>query len=250
MLTIIIRNYQANQFAFARPRDAALLPLPSGAGRRWARYRIRSAAAIKSADTLAPLGERERPVAQRWEGEGANWCQAGRVEISWRWPDLARASVRFMYAPIRCCRIGEPAAHGQGFAMSLLNGWAPLSIIKAVLSSTVVAFFLGVLFEANVRSLFEEHGWDKILLRAVAKMPLLRDYRTFWFALGAVAGGAVIAWVAPHINIPATPSGTVVQADEGCFEWSVPDIRRNSARRAVGSGGAALSRPRKRCRLG
>lgn len=69
---------------------------------------------------------------------------------------------------------------------TLLDGWTLGSLVRWGLFTVVLYFVLNVFFEANVRNLLEERGWDKFLSHmwraaggAVGKMHLLRDRYSF-----------------------------------------------------------------------
>jgi hypothetical protein len=80
---------------------------------------------------------------------------------------------------------------GQGEIVNLLT-W-----IQVGLGVVVLGFVLNVLFESNVRTLIEHHGWDTILTRAVSKV---RERHTFWFAFGVVLGATAMAWILPALE--------------------------------------------------
>jgi hypothetical protein len=102
------------------------------------------------------------------------------------------------------------------------------NIAKYGLPVAFILFVLGVFFEANLRAVIEEHGWDKFLHRALRKLPLLKDYKATWLVMGLLAGGALVSWIWPalvpggraEISNDHTESGA--KGQKATAEWVQP----------------------------
>jgi hypothetical protein len=88
--------------------------------------------------------------------------------------------------------------------------------VITVVFGTILFYVVGIFVEANVRTVFEDRGWDKLLDRAISRGPAfirkgltkmwdLRSYRSFWFGFGLVAGVTLLMWIFPIIQAASLP---------------------------------------------
>jgi hypothetical protein len=103
--------------------------------------------------------------------------------------------------------------------------WTLMTALRWILSGLgagIIVYVFWVLAEANVRNWVEERGWDKLLARALEKMPDFRPYRRFWFGVGLVLGAALITWLAwafPSVMVDAAvPSYSQAELDKAVKE--------------------------------
>jgi hypothetical protein len=85
-----------------------------------------------------------------------------------------------------------------------LKNWTIFGFVRWILLSLVVVvllYIVGIFADENLRAVFENYGWDKILSRALATMPDILFHRETWFGSGLLIGASAMIWLVwafPH----------------------------------------------------